>query len=137
MRSGTVSETGWRRSGKASWAAAPGARRGPCFQPLISEHQVTDARAISRGDLDATYRFGVELVKNGVLLSVGTKMSRLERLREADVDRTLEIAERALRRGEGVAPAHPSETRLPAQRSYSVTSDESSLRPSPSALPAR
>jgi glutamate-1-semialdehyde 2,1-aminomutase len=78
---------------------APG--EGPCFQPLISEHPVTDARAISRGDLEATYRFGVELVRGGVLLSVGTKMYVSTVHTEADVDRTLEVAERALRRVKG------------------------------------
>ena len=78
---------------------APG--EGPCFQPLISEHPVTDARAISRADLDATYRFGVELVRNGVLLSVGTKMYVSTVHTEADVDRTLELSERALRRVRG------------------------------------
>ena len=38
MRSGTVSERagGGREKRRA---AAPGARRGPCFQPLISEHR--------------------------------------------------------------------------------------------------
>ncbi|HZO24625.1 MAG TPA: aspartate aminotransferase family protein [Chloroflexota bacterium] len=78
---------------------APG--EGPCFQPLISEHPVTDARAISRGDLAATYRFGVELVRGGVLLSVGTKMYVSTEHTDEDIDRTLEIAERALRRVRG------------------------------------
>ena len=75
---------------------APG--EGPCFQPLISEHPVTDARAISRGDLAATYRFGVELVREGILLSVGTKMYVSTVHTDEDVSRTLEAAERALRR---------------------------------------
>ena len=70
---------------------------GPCFQPLISEHPVTDARAITRGDIAATYRFGEELVRSGILLSVGTKMYVSTEHTEADVDGTLEIAERALR----------------------------------------
>ncbi|HZO26507.1 MAG TPA: aminotransferase class III-fold pyridoxal phosphate-dependent enzyme, partial [Chloroflexota bacterium] len=78
---------------------APG--EGPVFQPLISEHPVTDARAIGRGDAEATYRFGVELVRDGVLLSAGTKMYVSTEHTDEDVDRTLEIAERALRRVRG------------------------------------
>ena len=43
----------------------------------------------------------MELVRGGVLLSVGTKMYVSTVHTEADVDRTLEIAERALRRVRG------------------------------------
>lgn len=75
---------------------APG--EGPVFQPLITEHDVTDARAVWGADLMATYRFGTELVREGILLSVGSKMYVSTAHTEEDVDRTLEAAERALRR---------------------------------------
>jgi glutamate-1-semialdehyde 2,1-aminomutase len=78
---------------------APG--EGPVFQPLISEHQTTDARAVWQADLKASYRFGVELVREGILLSVGSKMYVSTAHTEADIDRTLEAAERALRRVKG------------------------------------
>ena len=78
---------------------APG--EGPVFQPLISEHAATDARAVFSADLAATFRFGVELVREGILLSVGSKMYVSTAHTEADVDRTLEAAERALRRVRG------------------------------------
>ncbi len=78
---------------------APG--EGPVFQPLISEQPITDARAVADADLAATYRFGVELVREGILLSVGSKMYISTEHTEADVDRTLEAAERALRRVRG------------------------------------
>jgi glutamate-1-semialdehyde 2,1-aminomutase len=75
---------------------APG--EGPVFQPLISEHPVNDARELDRADATATNRFGVELVREGILLSVGSKMYLSTVHTDADVDRTLEAAERALRR---------------------------------------
>jgi len=75
---------------------APG--EGPVFQPLISDQPATDARQLARADRAATYRFGVELVREGVLLSVGSKMYVSTAHTEEDVGRTLEAAERALRR---------------------------------------
>jgi glutamate-1-semialdehyde 2,1-aminomutase len=75
---------------------APG--EGPVFQPLISEHPVTDARTLARADAAATYRFGVELIREGIIFSAGSKMYLSTAHTEADVDRTLEAAERALRR---------------------------------------
>lgn len=74
---------------------APG--EGPVFQPLISEHPVTDARGLARADAQATFRFGVELVRAGVLLTPGSKMYLSTAHTDDDVDRTLEAAERALR----------------------------------------
>ena len=75
---------------------APG--EGPVFQPLISEHPVTDARSLARGDLDATRRFAVELVREGILMTPGGKMYLSTAHTEADVERTLHAAERALLR---------------------------------------
>lgn len=71
------------------------------FQPLISEHEATDARSLAKGDVKATYAFGVELVREGILLNPGSKMYVSTVHTEADVDRTLEAAERALRRVKG------------------------------------
>jgi glutamate-1-semialdehyde 2,1-aminomutase len=68
------------------------------FQPLISEHEATDARSLAKGDAQATYRFGVELVREGILMNPGSKMYLSTMHDEADVARTLEAAERALRR---------------------------------------
>ena len=78
---------------------APG--EASVFQPLISEHEATDARTLAKGDLAATYAFGVELVREGVLMNPGSKMYVSTVHTEADVDRTLEAAERALRRVKG------------------------------------
>jgi glutamate-1-semialdehyde 2,1-aminomutase len=75
---------------------APG--EGPVFQPLVSEHPVTDARQLDRADAAATNRFGVELVREGIVLSVGSKMYLSTAHTDVDVDSTLEAAERALRR---------------------------------------
>jgi glutamate-1-semialdehyde 2,1-aminomutase len=75
---------------------APG--EASVFQPLISEHEATDARSLAKGDAKATYAFGVELVREGILLNPGSKMYVSTVHTEADVDRTLEAAERALRR---------------------------------------
>jgi glutamate-1-semialdehyde 2,1-aminomutase len=71
---------------------------GPAFQPLISEYLVETAADLARGDIGATNRFGIELAREGVLYSVGSKMYVSTAHTEADVDRTLEAAERALRR---------------------------------------
>ena len=68
------------------------------FQPLISEHEAIDARALAKGDLAATYAFGVELVRAGILMNPGAKMYVSTVHTDADVDRTLEAAEWALRR---------------------------------------
>jgi glutamate-1-semialdehyde 2,1-aminomutase len=75
---------------------APG--EASVFQPLISEHEVADARSLARGDLKRTYAFGVELVREGILMNPGSKMYVSTAHDEADVARTLEAAERALRR---------------------------------------
>jgi glutamate-1-semialdehyde 2,1-aminomutase len=68
------------------------------FQPLISEHEATDARSLAKGDLQATYALGVELIREGILLNPGAKMYVSTVHDEADVDRTLDAADRALRR---------------------------------------
>jgi len=75
---------------------APG--EGPVFQPLVTEHEAADARALARADAAATYRFGIELLREGVIMSVGSKMYLSLAHTDGDVDRTLEAAERALRR---------------------------------------
>jgi len=72
----------------------------PVFQPIISEHHVTDARSLARHDVAATIAFGVQLAREGVLFpvgSVGAKMYVSTVHTEDDVDRTLAAAERALR----------------------------------------
>ncbi len=71
---------------------------GPAFQPVISEHPVHDAADLARADQAATSRFGIEMLREGVLYSVGSKMYVSTAHTDADVDRTLEAAERALRR---------------------------------------
>ena len=68
------------------------------FQPLISEHEVTDARTLGMQDAKATYAFGVELIREGILFNPGGKMYVSTVHDEADVDRTLAAAEKALRR---------------------------------------
>ena len=78
---------------------APG--EASVFQPLISEHAVTDARSLAKGDLKATFAFGVELVREGILMNPGSKMYVSTVHDEADVARTLDAAERALRRIKG------------------------------------
>jgi glutamate-1-semialdehyde 2,1-aminomutase len=78
---------------------APG--EGPVFQPLITEHEVADARSLASADQRATYRFGVELVREGILLTPGSKMYLSTAHTETDVDRTLVAAERALRSVKG------------------------------------
>lgn len=78
---------------------APG--EASVFQPLISEHEVTDARSLAQGDLKTTYAFGVELVREGILMNPGSKMYVSTVHDQADVDRTLAAAERALRRVAG------------------------------------
>ncbi|MCC7369646.1 MAG: aspartate aminotransferase family protein [Chloroflexi bacterium] len=78
---------------------APG--EASVFQPLISEHEVTDARTLAKGDAKLTYAFGVELVREGILMNPGSKMYMSTVHDEADVARTLEAAERALRRVKG------------------------------------
>lgn len=78
---------------------APG--EASVFQPLISEHEATDARTLAKQDARATYAFGVELVREGILMNPGSKMYLSTAHDEADVDRTLEAAERALRRVKG------------------------------------
>jgi glutamate-1-semialdehyde 2,1-aminomutase len=78
---------------------APG--EGPVFQPQVNEREATDARAVAGGDAAATYRFGVELLREGILMSIGSKMYLSLAHTDDDVDRTLEAAERALRRVKG------------------------------------
>ena len=75
---------------------APG--EASVFQPLISEHEVTDARTLAKQDAKATYQFGVELIREGVLFNPGGKMYVSTVHDESDVDRTLVAAERALHR---------------------------------------
>ena len=74
---------------------------GEIFQPIISEHEATDARSLARQDARTTYDFGVELIREGILMNPGNKMYVSTVHDEADVDRTLEAAERALRRVAG------------------------------------
>jgi len=71
------------------------------FQPTISDHEVTDARTLAKQDAAATYRFGVELVREGILMNPGAKMYVSTVHSDADIDRTLQAAERALRRVAG------------------------------------
>ena len=71
------------------------------FQPTITEHEVSDARTLAKQDAKATYAFGVELVREGILMNPGAKMYVSTVHDDADVDRTLEAAERALRRVKG------------------------------------
>ena len=78
---------------------APG--EASVFQPLITEYAVTDARTLAKGDLKLTYAFGHELVREGILMNPGSKMYLSTAHDEADVDRTLAAAERALRRVKG------------------------------------
>jgi glutamate-1-semialdehyde 2,1-aminomutase len=78
---------------------APG--EASVFQPVISEHGATDARSLARQDAKATYAFGVELVREGILMNPGSKMYVSTVHDERDVARTLEAAERALRRVKG------------------------------------
>jgi glutamate-1-semialdehyde 2,1-aminomutase len=78
---------------------APG--EASVFQPIISEHEATDARTLAKQDAKMTYAFGVELVREGVLMNPGSKMYVSTVHDEADVDRTLDAAERALRRVKG------------------------------------
>jgi glutamate-1-semialdehyde 2,1-aminomutase len=78
---------------------APG--EASVFQPLISEHEATDARSLAKQDARATYAFGMELVREGILMNPGSKMYVSTVHDEADVARTLEAAERALRRVKG------------------------------------
>lgn len=78
---------------------APG--EASVFQPLISEHEAMDARSLAKGDAKLSYAFGVELVREGILMNPGSKMYVSTVHTEADVDRTLEAAERALRRVKG------------------------------------
>jgi glutamate-1-semialdehyde 2,1-aminomutase len=75
---------------------APG--EASVFQPLISEHEATDARTLAKQDARATHRFGVELIREGILMNPGGKMYVSTVHDEADVDRTLAAAETALRR---------------------------------------
>ena len=78
---------------------APG--EASVFQPLISEHEAMDARSLAKGDAKLSYAFGVELVREGILMNPGSKMYVSTVHDESDVDRTLEAAERALRRVKG------------------------------------
>jgi glutamate-1-semialdehyde 2,1-aminomutase len=78
---------------------APG--EASVFQPIISEHEATDARSLAKQDARATYAFGVELIREGILTNPGNKMYVSTAHDEGDVDRTLEAAERALRRVKG------------------------------------
>jgi glutamate-1-semialdehyde 2,1-aminomutase len=78
---------------------APG--EASVFQPLISEHEAMDARSLAKGDAKRSYAFGVELVREGILMNPGSKMYVSTVHDESDVDRTLEAAERALRRVKG------------------------------------
>jgi glutamate-1-semialdehyde 2,1-aminomutase len=78
---------------------APG--EASVFQPLISEHEVTDARSLAKQDAKATQAFGVEMIREGIMLNPGGKMYVSTVHDEADVDRTLEAAERVLRRIKG------------------------------------
>ena len=66
--------------------------------PTITEHEVTDARTLAKQDAKLTYAFGVELVREGILMNPGSKMYVSTAHDEADVARTLEATERALRR---------------------------------------
>ncbi|MBA2450905.1 MAG: aspartate aminotransferase family protein [Chloroflexi bacterium] len=75
---------------------APG--EGPVFAPVIGEGEIADARDLARADARATYRFGVELVREGILFTPGSKMYISTAHTDADVDRTLVAAERALAR---------------------------------------
>jgi glutamate-1-semialdehyde 2,1-aminomutase len=78
---------------------APG--EASVFQPLISDHEAMDARSLAKGDAKRSYAFGVELVREGILMNPGSKMYVSTVHDESDVDRTLEAAERALRRVKG------------------------------------
>jgi glutamate-1-semialdehyde 2,1-aminomutase len=75
---------------------APG--EASAFQPVISEHEVIDSPTLAKQDARATYAYGSELVCEGILLNPGSKMDVSTVHDEADIDRTLEAAERALRR---------------------------------------
>jgi glutamate-1-semialdehyde 2,1-aminomutase len=78
---------------------APG--EASVFMPTITEYAVTDARTLAKQDAKLTYAFGVELVREGILMNPGSKMYVSTAHDETDVARTLECAERALRRVKG------------------------------------
>ncbi|MFN8522689.1 MAG: aminotransferase class III-fold pyridoxal phosphate-dependent enzyme [Chloroflexota bacterium] len=70
---------------------------GPAFMPIIGEHDPADLRELWRNDLKATYQFGIEMVREGALMTPGLKMYLSTQHDDDDIDRTIVIAERALR----------------------------------------
>jgi glutamate-1-semialdehyde 2,1-aminomutase len=64
------------------------------FMPLITEVEPTDARSLAKSDGQRTYRFGIEMVKRGVLLTRTVFLATSHT--EADIDRALEVADEVI-----------------------------------------
>jgi glutamate-1-semialdehyde 2,1-aminomutase len=67
---------------------------GPVFQPLITEVEPVDAVTQAQADQLWTYRFGLEMVRRGVLLLRTAFPATVHD--EADVDQALTVADEVL-----------------------------------------
>ena len=65
---------------------------GPVLQPVFSETPVRNHADGLRADADAARRFGVEMIRRGVLVTPGGKLYLSLAHSDEDVDRTLQAA---------------------------------------------
>ena len=70
---------------------------GPVLQPVFTEAPVRTHADGLRADADAARRFGVEMIRRGVLVTPGGKLYLSLAHTAGDVDHTLQVAEDSLR----------------------------------------
>ena len=71
---------------------------GPVLQPYFTDLEIRNYADTLRADVGAARQFGIEMIKRGIFFNPGGKLYFSLAHTEADVDRTLEVAEAALRR---------------------------------------
>ena len=81
---------------------------GPVLQPVFTEAPVRTHADGLRADADAARRFGVEMIRRGVLVTPGGKLYLSLAHTPGDVDHTLQVAEDSLRVVKGTFQASPA-----------------------------
>jgi glutamate-1-semialdehyde 2,1-aminomutase len=73
---------------------------GPVLQPYFADIEIRNYADTLRADAGAAKQFGIEMIKRGIFFNPGSKIYFSLAHTEADIDRTLEAAEEALKRVE-------------------------------------
>ena len=73
---------------------------GPVLQPYFTDIEIRNYADTLRANAGAAKQFGIEMIKRGIFFNPGGKIYFSLAHTEADIDRTLEVAEAALKRVE-------------------------------------